>query len=150
VTSERRKLRWAWVGLGTYFLIFLNAIRYASRVPYQIFILGALLNAAIITVLILAMRRAYRRLRNAPRDPRSDQLSHHGFCRTGRSSSWFSTRKDISGVLVLYRTVTPFPSRWRVGSPSNPHPPRFCGCTTLRGVGEGWVFSVLRSRFPPS
>jgi hypothetical protein len=69
VTSERRKLRWAWVGLGTYFLIFLNATRYASRVPYQIFILGALINAAIITVLILAMRRAYRRLRNAPPRP---------------------------------------------------------------------------------
>lgn len=65
VTAERRKLRWAWVGLGIYFLIFLNAIRYAGKVPYQIFILGALINATIITVLILAMRRGYRRLRNA-------------------------------------------------------------------------------------
>jgi hypothetical protein len=59
---DRRKLRWLWIGLGTYFLIFLNALRYATVVPYQIFILGALINGAVIVTIIMAMRRVYKRL----------------------------------------------------------------------------------------
>ena len=62
--AERRRIRWYWVGLGTYFLILLNVARIAGGLPYQIFVLGALLNAAIIIGIILLLRRAYRRLRS--------------------------------------------------------------------------------------
>ncbi len=62
--SDSRKLRVLWIGLGMYFLIMLNAFRYASRVPYQIFIVGALFNGAIIVAYVVAMRRVYRRLGN--------------------------------------------------------------------------------------
>lgn len=65
VASEQRRLKLAWIGLATYFLIFLNAIRYVDKVPYQIFVLGFLLNATIITVIILCMRRSYQRISKA-------------------------------------------------------------------------------------
>jgi hypothetical protein len=58
----RRKIRLLWIGLGTYFLIFLSASRFATKVSYQIFVLGALINGIIIVAIILAMRRAYKRL----------------------------------------------------------------------------------------
>ena len=58
--TGKSRIRGLWTGLITYFLIFLNAIRYAHQVPYQIFVLGALLNATILTAFVLALRRAYR------------------------------------------------------------------------------------------
>ena len=64
-SSERRRIRFYWIGLGTYFLIFLNALCFAGRVPYQVFVLGALLNAAMIVGIFILIRRAYRRLRNS-------------------------------------------------------------------------------------
>jgi hypothetical protein len=74
-SAERRRIRLYWIGLGTYFLIFLNAIRFANRVPYQVFVLGALLNAAIIVGIFILIRRAYRRLRNgsAPKSLNQDR-----------------------------------------------------------------------------
>ena len=59
----RRRIRVLWFGLGLYFLIMLNAFRYLNRVPYQILILGSLMNAGIIVAIIMAMRNAYKRLR---------------------------------------------------------------------------------------
>lgn len=60
--ADVRKIRVLWIGLGLYFLIMLNALRYTRGVPYQIFILGALMNIAIIVAIIISMRRVYKRL----------------------------------------------------------------------------------------
>jgi len=62
VRKVRRRIRLLWIGLGTYFLIILNAVRIAHRVPYQLFVLGALLNVAIVTGIVILLRRAYREL----------------------------------------------------------------------------------------
>jgi hypothetical protein len=60
--ADRRKLRVLWVGAGLYFLIFLNGLRYFSQLPYQIVILGAALNAAIFTAIIVSLRKVYKRI----------------------------------------------------------------------------------------
>jgi uncharacterized integral membrane protein len=61
--AESRRLRLLWVGLITYFLIMLNALRYVSTTPYQFVIVGALVNASILAAFIFEMRKIYRRLR---------------------------------------------------------------------------------------
>jgi hypothetical protein len=61
--ADIRRLRILWIGLGLYFLIVLNALRYVHRVPYPIFIAGCGINIGIILAIIVAMRRVYRRLR---------------------------------------------------------------------------------------
>lgn len=60
--SDRRKIRVLWIGLVLYFLIMLNAFRFAYRVPFQILIIASLVNVAIILAIIVSMRRVYRRL----------------------------------------------------------------------------------------
>ncbi|MGD1212213.1 MAG: hypothetical protein ABR973_12755 [Candidatus Acidiferrales bacterium] len=62
--ADRRTIRYLWIGLVTYFLILLNLIRIARTIPYQMLILGALLNAVILATIILTMRRIYERMRN--------------------------------------------------------------------------------------
>ncbi len=61
--ADVKRLRVLWMGLGLYFLIMLNAVRYASRVPYQILIIGSLINAAIIVAIVVAIRRVNKRLK---------------------------------------------------------------------------------------
>lgn len=56
--------RWYWIGLVTYILILLNVVRIADRLPYQIFVLGALFNVAIITGVVVLLRRAYKKLQS--------------------------------------------------------------------------------------
>ncbi len=60
--ADIRRLRVLWIGLGMYFLIMLNALRYASLVPYQILIVGGLVNGMVIVAIVVAMRRVYRRV----------------------------------------------------------------------------------------
>jgi hypothetical protein len=62
VRKARRRIRLLWIGLGTYFLIFLNTVRFAHRVPYRLFVLGALFNMAIVTGIFILLRGAYREL----------------------------------------------------------------------------------------
>jgi hypothetical protein len=63
--AERRRIRWYWIGLATYFVVFLNAVRIAavSQIPYQLFALGAVFNMAILAGIIFLLQRAYKRLR---------------------------------------------------------------------------------------
>ena len=61
--ADVRRIRVLWFGLGIYFLVMLNAFRFAYRVPYQILILGGLINFAIIVAIVVSLKRAYRRLR---------------------------------------------------------------------------------------
>ena len=61
--ADVRRLRLLWVGFVLYFLIMLNALRYAHVVPYQIFVLCSLVNCAILVTTFVAMRRIYMRLR---------------------------------------------------------------------------------------
>ena len=53
--SDNGRIRWLWIGLGTYFLIFLNAGRYIRVVPYQVSIAGALINIGVITAFVVAL-----------------------------------------------------------------------------------------------
>lgn len=61
--SDNGRIRWLWIGLGTYFLIFLNAGRYIRVVPYQASIAGALINIGVITAFVVALWKAYRNRR---------------------------------------------------------------------------------------
>jgi tetrahydromethanopterin S-methyltransferase subunit C len=61
--SDLRTLRVLWVGLIMYFLIMLNGLRLADKVPYQALILGSLVNAGIIISGIVAIRRVRKRLK---------------------------------------------------------------------------------------
>jgi hypothetical protein len=58
--ARRRRRSWLWIGLGIYLITMLNALRYTHRVPYQVFILGALMNLVIIATFIIALTRAYK------------------------------------------------------------------------------------------
>jgi hypothetical protein len=57
------RIRLLWVGLVTYFLIFVNSARYLTSSPYQVVIVGSLINAGMITVFVVALRKAYRNRR---------------------------------------------------------------------------------------
>ena len=64
--SSSRNLKWLWLGVGLYTLIFLNGLRLgfanAGEVPLVGVIVGEVINGAILTTLILALRRAYKRV----------------------------------------------------------------------------------------
>ena len=61
-----RRLKWLWVGAGTYFLIFLNGLRigfaYIGQIPLVAVILAEVLNASILAVFLLEIRKIYRRI----------------------------------------------------------------------------------------
>ena len=63
IPTERAKVRWYWIGVVTYFLIWMNALRFAAVVPYQILVGGAILNTVIIIGFIVLLRRSYRRIK---------------------------------------------------------------------------------------
>jgi hypothetical protein len=62
--TEKRRLRFGYIGLGVYFLIFLNAIRLAPHLPLPVFVCGALINAAIVTVFVLELRKTHQKIRS--------------------------------------------------------------------------------------
>ena len=61
---DQRRLKLAWIGAAVYSLIFLNGLRlgfaYAGQVPALVIVLGELLNGAILTVIVLEIRKIYR------------------------------------------------------------------------------------------
>lgn len=73
--SGRWKVRALWVGAVTYFLIFLNGLRYWGQVPLIIEILGTLLNLAIVTFLVTSIRKAYKSHGNRVVDDSNTQSS---------------------------------------------------------------------------
>lgn len=61
--ADKERLKGLWVGFGVYFVIMLFAIPYAAtRVPYQVFALGGLINATIIICFFVVMNKVRRRI----------------------------------------------------------------------------------------
>ncbi len=60
--TDRRRLWALWGGAGLYFLILLNGLRYVGELPVLTIVLGTLLNGAIFTTFVVAIRRVYKRL----------------------------------------------------------------------------------------
>ena len=60
-TSEAKpqNTRGLWVAAGLYFAAMLVAVQYASKVPYQLLVPGAVLNMAIVLVFVVKLRKAY-------------------------------------------------------------------------------------------
>ena len=69
--SDRRILKWLWFGVGLYSLIFLNGLRLslanAGEVPLVAVVLGDVVNGAILTALILTLRKIYKRVQQTGR-----------------------------------------------------------------------------------
>jgi hypothetical protein len=60
--ADQSKLRVLWGGVCLYVLIMVNAFRFATQVPYQIFILGGLVNISVIVSLFVAINRIRKRM----------------------------------------------------------------------------------------
>lgn len=60
--ADKSRLRVLWIGLCLYFLIMINALRLVHRVPYQILLLGALVNFAIIVSIFVAINKVRKRM----------------------------------------------------------------------------------------
>jgi len=48
-----------WLGASAYFVAMVIAIQYVSKIPYQIAVLGGILNMAIIFTFVFKLRKAY-------------------------------------------------------------------------------------------
>jgi len=59
---DRRKLRWLVIGFICYYFLLLYAFRYARALPYQVVVLSAVLNFAIMGAFILSIRKVYLRI----------------------------------------------------------------------------------------
>jgi len=64
IRADKKRLIGLCVGLGVYFVIMLFAIQYATRVPYQVFALGGLINMTIIICFLVAINKVRRRIRS--------------------------------------------------------------------------------------
>src|SRR6266404_1151923 len=60
VDTNRGRLLALRCGAGLYILILLNEVRYVRNVPLLVLILGTLLNGAILTTIIVALKRTQR------------------------------------------------------------------------------------------
>jgi hypothetical protein len=71
IEDDRRSLKWLWIGVGLYFLIFLNGLRLglanAGELPLAVVIGGEVLNGAILAAFILTLRKVYKRIQQADR-----------------------------------------------------------------------------------
>jgi hypothetical protein len=71
IEVDRRRIKGLWIGAGLYSLIFLNGLRLGlasvGKLPLEAIVLAEVLNGAILTTFILALRNVYRRIRQAAR-----------------------------------------------------------------------------------
>lgn len=56
---EQQKIRRLWFAAGLYFILMLVAIQYAAKAPYQLLVVGSILNMAIILTFVMSLRHAY-------------------------------------------------------------------------------------------
>jgi hypothetical protein len=63
--GHRRNIRMLWLGGGVYLFTLLNGLRYFGQLPYQIVILGACLNVAILATFATTLVKIYKRARNS-------------------------------------------------------------------------------------
>lgn len=56
---NRRRIRVIWTAAVLYFVVMVVAIPHAMKLPYQIFLLCAVLNWVVIIAFIVALRRLY-------------------------------------------------------------------------------------------
>jgi hypothetical protein len=63
VTGEAkpRNIRALWLAASLYFVAMLIASQYATKVPYQVLVLGGVLNMAIVLFFVIKLRKAYMR-----------------------------------------------------------------------------------------
>jgi hypothetical protein len=60
--ADKSKLRVLWACVCMYVLIMANSLRFATQLPYQILLLGGLLNMGIIISMFVAMNKIKRRM----------------------------------------------------------------------------------------
>ena len=60
--ADKSKLRVLWAGVCLYVLIMVNALRLAAQVPYQILILGGLVNIGVIVSFFVAINKVRKRM----------------------------------------------------------------------------------------
>lgn len=67
--KERRRVQGLWIGFIVWVLILLNAIRMGPSIiakgfPLPIFVFGVLVDLTVAVVTLVALRKAYRKLRS--------------------------------------------------------------------------------------
>jgi uncharacterized integral membrane protein len=60
--ADKTKLRVLWAGICLYILIMANALRLTAQLPYQVLVLGGLVNMGIIISMFVAMNKIKRRM----------------------------------------------------------------------------------------
>jgi hypothetical protein len=71
IDADRRRLKWLWIGVGLYSLIFVNGLRLGlanvGELPLVGIVLAEVLNGAILVTFILTLRKVYKRIQQAYR-----------------------------------------------------------------------------------
>jgi hypothetical protein len=57
--AKPRNVRALWTAAGLYFCAMVIAVQYATKLPYQLLALGAVLNMAIVLTFVVKLRKAY-------------------------------------------------------------------------------------------
>ena len=63
--TNRRRLRWLCMGLVLYFCVMLYGEQYVRTVPYQVVVVAAVLNMAVILTFVFSIRKAYLGMRSS-------------------------------------------------------------------------------------
>jgi hypothetical protein len=91
--ANRRRLRWLCLGFVLYFCLMMYGERYVRAVPYQIVLVAAVLNMAIILAFVFSIKKAYLSVRSAAR---LDGVAPSG------SESRFPTKDERQRLTALW------------------------------------------------
>jgi hypothetical protein len=58
---DRRRLRFLWIGLVTWILVIINAVRLIRNAPYQVLVIAGVVDFLTVGAFIIAIRREYRK-----------------------------------------------------------------------------------------